>query len=215
MIDTPSRHQVTIDTVRWWRGRWADEGMAGLAGRRRSGRPPRITPVQVAEVKALACQLPAETGVALSRWSGPELARDIIARGVTTTISASTVRRILAGDTLKPWQHQSWIFIRDPDLAAKASRVLDLYARIYNGIPLDPDEYVISSDTMLVRRVPTSPGAQDAVDGALRKVQVSLGLRVSSSPVALRFAPGATGSAAGWDQALRRGIRRCAEGSGR
>ncbi|MEU0157153.1 hypothetical protein, partial [Micromonospora fulviviridis] len=36
---------------------------------------------------------------------------------------------ILAADALKPWQHQSWIFIRDPDFAAKATRVLDLYAR--------------------------------------------------------------------------------------
>jgi hypothetical protein len=56
------------------------------------------------------------------------------------------VRRILAADTLKPWQHQSWIFIRDPHFAAKATRVLDLYARTYQGVPLDADEYVISSD---------------------------------------------------------------------
>jgi hypothetical protein len=48
------RRGVVADTVRLWRGRYADEGMAGLAGRRRSGRPPRFTPVQAAEVKALA-----------------------------------------------------------------------------------------------------------------------------------------------------------------
>jgi hypothetical protein len=36
------------------------------------------------------------------------------------------VRRILADDTLKPWQYQSWILIRDPQFAAKAARVLDL-----------------------------------------------------------------------------------------
>jgi len=40
---------------------------------------------------------------------------------------ASTVRRILAADTIKPWQYRSWLFIRDPDFAAKATRVLDLY----------------------------------------------------------------------------------------
>jgi transposase len=60
---------VSVDTVRCWRGRYADEGMTGLADRPRSGRPARLTPVQVAEVKALACQLPAETGLPLSRWS--------------------------------------------------------------------------------------------------------------------------------------------------
>ena len=53
------RPGVVAGTVRLWRGRHAGEGMAGLADRRRSGRPPRFTPVQAAEVRALACQLPA------------------------------------------------------------------------------------------------------------------------------------------------------------
>lgn len=47
---------VTVDTVRTWRGRFASRGLAGLADRARSGRPARFTPVQVAQVKALACQ---------------------------------------------------------------------------------------------------------------------------------------------------------------
>jgi transposase len=110
------RRGVAADTVRLWRGRYADEGMAGLADRRRSGRPPRFTPVQAAEVKALACQLPAETGVPLSRWSCPDLAGEITGRGIAPAMSASTVRRILAADTIKPWQYRSWLFIRDPEL---------------------------------------------------------------------------------------------------
>jgi transposase len=97
------RQGVTIDTVRRWRDRYADEGMAGLADRRRSGRPPRFTPLQVAEVKALACQLPAETGLPLSRWSCPDLAGEVVDRGIAAAISASTIRRILAADALKPW----------------------------------------------------------------------------------------------------------------
>src|SRR4051812_16809698 len=138
------RQRVTVDTVRRWRGRYADEGLAGLADRRRSGRPPRFTPVQVAEVKAMACQLPAETGVPLARWSCPDLAAEVTGRGIAEAISASTVRRILAADVIKPWQHQSWLFIRDPDFAAKAARVLDLYARVWDGVPLSDNEYVIS-----------------------------------------------------------------------
>ena len=140
------RHGVAADTVRLWRGRFADEGMAGLADRRRSGRPPRFTPVQSAEVKALACQLPAETGVPLSRWSCPDLAGEVTGRGIAPAMSASTVRRILAADAIKPWQYRSWLFIRDPDFAAKATRVLDLYARAFDGSPLGDDEYVICSD---------------------------------------------------------------------
>ncbi len=46
----------------------------------------------------------------------------------------------------RPWQHRSWIFPRDPDFAAKAGRVLDLYHRRWANKPLKPDEYVISAD---------------------------------------------------------------------
>jgi hypothetical protein len=43
-------------------------------------------------------------------------------------------------------QHRSWIFPRDPDFAAKAARVLDLYARVFDGEPLGEHDYVLSAD---------------------------------------------------------------------
>jgi transposase len=66
---------LNLDTVRTWRGRFAEHGLPALTDRKRSGRPPSFTALQSAQVKALACQLPAESGVPLSRWSCPELAR--------------------------------------------------------------------------------------------------------------------------------------------
>ncbi|MGW1847328.1 IS630 family transposase [Streptomyces sp. NPDC001966] len=138
--------RMHVDTVRTWRGRFVAGGLPALADRKRSGRPVSFSALQVAEVKALACQLPAETGTPLSRWSCPELAREVVARAIAPAISASTVRRWLKADAIKPWQHQSWIFIRDPDFRAKAARVLDLYARTFDGTPLDENEYVISAD---------------------------------------------------------------------
>lgn len=137
---------VAVDTVRTWRGRFAAEGLAGLMDRPRSGRPSRFTAIQVAQVKSLACQLPADAGTPLSRWSCPELAREAVTQGMVETVSASTVRRWLAADAIKPWQFRSWLFPRDPDFAVKAERVLDLYDRRWNGRKLEPDEYVISSD---------------------------------------------------------------------
>jgi transposase len=137
---------VTVDTVRTWRGRFAEQGLAGLTDRARPGRPVRFTPVQVAQVKALACQLPARAGAPLSRWSCPELAQEVVAHGVAERISASTVWRWLAREAIKPWQYRSWLFPRDPDFAAKAERVLDLYERRWEGRKLGPREYVISSD---------------------------------------------------------------------
>ena len=56
---------VHVDTVRKWRRRFAAAGLAGLEDLPRSGRRRGFTPVQVAEVKALACTLPAETGAAV------------------------------------------------------------------------------------------------------------------------------------------------------
>ena len=138
--------RLHVDTVRTWRGRFAYGGIPALTDRRRSGRPARFTPVQVAEAKALACQLPAESELPLSRWSCPELAAELTARGITDSISASTVRRWLHQDALKPWQYRSWIFIRDPGFRTKAQRVLDLYARTFDGVALGADEYVVSSD---------------------------------------------------------------------
>ena len=99
-----------------------------------------------AEIKALACELPATSGVPLSRWSCAELARELIIRGVVAFISASTIWRTLRSDAIKPWLYRSWIFPRDPNFAAKAAVVLDLYARIFDGRRLTRREYVISSD---------------------------------------------------------------------
>jgi hypothetical protein len=41
---------------------------------------------------------------------------------------------------IKPWQHRSWIFPRDPQFEPKAARVLDLYARVWNGVELGADD---------------------------------------------------------------------------
>jgi transposase len=136
---------VCTDTVRKWRRRFATARLPGLADAPRSGRPPSFTATDRAEVIALACALPAESGVPLARWSSPDLARELAARR-QLAVSASTVRRWLAGDALKPWQHRSWISVRDPQFATKAARVLDLYAGIWDGRPLGAGDYVICAD---------------------------------------------------------------------
>ena len=73
--------RVTVDTVRKWRGRFAGRGLDGLADLPRSGRPRRISELTRAAVVALACQLPAATGVPLSRWTGPELLAEVTRAG--------------------------------------------------------------------------------------------------------------------------------------
>ena len=51
----------------------------------------------IAEIKELACALPATSGVPLSRWSASELAAELIARDVVGSISSSTEWRVLDG----------------------------------------------------------------------------------------------------------------------
>ena len=100
----------------------------------------------MAKVKALACELPARREPPLSRYSTADLVRLIGAHPDAPAMSRSTVWRILAGDALKPWQHRSWLFPRDPQFAAKAGRVLDLYAGWWQGEPLSPDDCLLSAD---------------------------------------------------------------------
>jgi transposase len=138
--------RVTADTARKWRGRFAIRGLAGLADLPRSGRPRRISELTRAAVVALACQLPAATGVPLSRWTGPELLAEITKAGTAQELSASSVLRILAEHPVKPWQYQSWISPRDPDFEAKAAVILDLYQGFYQAARLQPGDRILPVD---------------------------------------------------------------------
>jgi hypothetical protein len=117
----------------------------------------------VAQVKAVACELPSEFGVPISRFSRAELHRLVIERGVTDA-SAATIARWLAEDALKPWQHRSWVFPRDPRFLERAGPVLDLYQRRWKGRLLHPGEFVICADekTQIQARQRTYPTAAAA-----------------------------------------------------
>jgi transposase len=139
--------EACVNTVRKWRGRFAERRLAGLEDRPRSGRPRKISEEDRAAVVALACQLPAQTGVPLSRWTGPELAAELTAQHlVSAPVPVSSLLRILAENPVKPWQYQSWIYPRDPDFTAKAQVILDLYQGFYQGQPLSPDDRILSFD---------------------------------------------------------------------
>ena len=103
-------------------------------------------PAQIAEVKALACELPARSGLALSRWSAAEVAREATARGIVARVSGITVWRWLAEDAIRPWNYRSWIFPRDPRFAEKAGPILDLYEGRWEGELLEPGDLVVCAD---------------------------------------------------------------------
>ena len=131
--------------VRYWRRIWATEGFR-LADKPGRGRKPTFSPLEVAMVKALACELPARRDQPLSRYSTAELARLVGDRPDAPPMSPSTIWRILDGAALQPWRSRSWLFSRDPQFAEKGGRVLDLYAGTWEGQPLQPDDCVLSAD---------------------------------------------------------------------
>lgn len=110
---------VDRQRVRRWRYRWAkarpaladaeDKGasdkdlekliLSVLADDERSGAPPKFTPEQMAAIIALACEQPAESGLPVSHWTPPELAREAIKRKIVESISPRQVDRFLARRT--------------------------------------------------------------------------------------------------------------------
>jgi len=93
----------------------------------------------------MACEMIAETKEPLSRQS----LADLVRRAQTTLskkISRSTVWRMLHESAIKPWQHEHWLFPKDPRFAEKAGPILDLYAGMWEGKLLGRGNYVLSMD---------------------------------------------------------------------
>jgi putative transposase len=95
---------VQVDTVRTWRSRWlafqpislADLPLEDrLTDAPRSGKPATISPEQVCQIIALACEPPAQGARPVSQWSSRELADEIIARKIVPGISRRHASRLL------------------------------------------------------------------------------------------------------------------------
>jgi hypothetical protein len=111
-----------------------------------AGEKPAFPPDVVIAVKALACELPHEHGIPVSRLSTSEIKRAVVERGLVASIGEATVWRWLSEDAIRPWCRRGWIFPRDPDFEQKAARVLDLYEGKWKGKRLNARDFVISAD---------------------------------------------------------------------
>jgi hypothetical protein len=98
-------------------------------------------------VKAVACELVAETQQPLSRQSLADLTTRAH-QALGQPISRSTVWRILTTDAIQPWRYQYWIFPRDPQFAEKAGPILDLYEGVWQGQSL---HRLFQVDSRLIR----------------------------------------------------------------
>lgn len=108
--------------------------------------PGHSPPEVVVAVKALACELPNETGLPLSRMSCADIRREALRRGIVAEVGGATIWRWLHEDAIRPWTHRSWIFPRDPRFAEKAAPILDLYQGRCEGVPLGDRDFVLCAD---------------------------------------------------------------------
>lgn len=138
------------NTVRTWRGRFAEHGMAGLDDLPRPGRPVVYGPdVHLRIVATATSELPE----ADSQWSHRLLAQELADDG----ISASQIGRILADLDLKPHRVRGWLTRRtSPDFFTRAAAVCDLY------LNPPPDSIVVCIDEKTAigarsRKHPTQP----------------------------------------------------------
>ena len=108
---------VAIMTVKLWRRRYTEAGVAGLVDAPRPGHPPTYTREDRDRLVALTMGPPPD---GTSHWS----VRRMAAR---TGMSPSTVHRIWAELGYKPHRTQTFKFSDDPDLEAKIRDVVGLY----------------------------------------------------------------------------------------
>lgn len=149
--------------------------MPGLLDKPRPGRKPAFSPTVALHLVKMACELPDLRGRSLSQWDCTELARQLVAEEVVNSISAQSVRRILAHHRLKPWRHHLWLSPKAPRDAAFAAAVVnlsDLYTR-----DLAPQEMVLCVDektslqprTRKAKTLPPEPGKPMRVESEYQR----------------------------------------------
>jgi len=81
----------------------------------RSGSTGTFTAEQVTHILAVACESPELSGRPIDRWTHRELADEVIARGIVSSISVSQVGRYLAQAELQPHRSKYWLTTKEKD----------------------------------------------------------------------------------------------------
>jgi transposase len=100
-----------------WAGLYRSRGLAGLAERRRDGRPARLAGAGEAALTALLAADPQERGRHATGWTVPMLQDELAAAG--QAVGARTIRRTLHRLGWR-WKRPKYVFGRpDPEYAEK------------------------------------------------------------------------------------------------
>jgi len=119
----------TVNTVKLWRSRYEQRGLAGLDDKPKPGRPRQVNRARV--LHETLKPPPASYGI--THWSSRQLAKKL-------KVSNYTIATVWAEAGVQPWRCGTFKFSTDPELEAKVVDVIGLY--------LDPpsDAIVLSVD---------------------------------------------------------------------
>jgi transposase len=121
----------TVVQVSRLRRRFAEERLAGIGDKPRSGRPLRITARKRAQVVAMTLKPPP---AGITHWSSRDLASEV-------GVSHSTVHRIWRAHDLQPHRIETFKFSNDPNAEEKIHDVVGLYLNPpANAVVLSVDE---------------------------------------------------------------------------
>lgn len=81
----------------------------------RSGAPGKFTPEQVAQILAVACEPPSQSGRPITHWTQRELRDEVIQRGIVETISESRIWHFLHTAALQPHRRKMWLNTKEKD----------------------------------------------------------------------------------------------------
>jgi transposase len=116
---------MSLPSVSKWRGRVANQGVAGLREVQRPGRPRRIGEAQRPQLLALACEPAEDQGRATPTLD--ELCERAVQRGVVPHISRSHLQRILHAGDVRPHRVRQWLHSPDPQFRDKVNVICELY----------------------------------------------------------------------------------------
>jgi transposase len=105
-------------TVSLWRGRYARDGLAGLAGKPHPGPAPKYAAGTGKRVLAVLDRPPP---AGFARWTGPMIAAEL------GDVHVQQVWRILRAHKLDLSGRKSWCESEDPEFVTKAAEVVGLY----------------------------------------------------------------------------------------
>lgn len=129
----------SLPSVSKWRGRVAQQGVAGLREVQRPGRPRRIGEAQRLQLLALACEPAEDRGRATLTLD--ELCERAVGRGVVPHISRSHLQRILQAGDVRPHRVRQWLHSPDPQFRDKVNVICELYRQAPPGaVVLSIDE---------------------------------------------------------------------------